>query len=600
MEQYRPAGKNRLGLRTKFLLFYFIFITLLIVFISLVYFKNTNKTVYDLVIRDTLAILQKNNQIIDDRFSAVSEYANGFVADDSLNAYLDMYQRAETTYEVYQLDAPVSKLLNNYFLSAKGVFSANVMTRRMPYGMLQASNIIPAGTFSQSRVYRAAVRAEGKTVWIPTYNFFDEYQQANIPSANASYQKVFTAAKLIREMDNDYAIVVINFLDGVYAEVFGGQQTDYQAIHLVAAPDGKVVSHTNPHLIGTTLDLSWLGNAFEERSGYDMIDLNGREYIMCYDASRVTGWLSVLIIDRQALMKEFTQSILRNLSILIAIVLVVPLLLALLINNGIIRPLDSLSQGMKKSGHGIFDVPVPEAGFAEIRDLIFRFNRTNQHIDQLIKENYETRLLKQEAEFNAYNLQMNPHFILNSLNIINLELIRSGQEELSEMAVALGRVMEYTLRTKEVMVLFRQDWENTSSYLQVMQRRYKGKFCVQTSIQNDLMDSRVPKFFLQPVVENSILHGFAGIDYQGVIQIRAFTEKDARVFEVEDNGKGIEPQVVERIEAGEGSRIGLNNILYRIKYAYGDGFGISVRSVPFQKTVVRITLPLDENFRSVQ
>lgn len=592
MEHTVAKKKRWFGLQAKFLLFYFVFIILLIVSISLTYYYNSSRTLLDMATENTLAILQKNNRLIDDSLSMVSEYANGFVADEALTGYLDAYEQAQSTYEIYQLDAPISRLLNNYFLSARGVFSANVMTRRMPYGMLKASNIIPAGTFPESRVFRLALAAEGKTVWIPTYNFFEEYKQANIPSENASYQKVFTAAKLIRRMGDDYAVVVINFLEDIYRDVFQEHQANDQAIHLVVSPDGKVVSHENSALVGATLDLGWMGDAFERQNGFSIIELNGRECIMCYDTSRVTGWLSTLIIDRQALLQGLIQGILHNLAIIAVLILVVPLLLALFVNTGIIRPLDNLQQGMRTSGKGIFDRPVQESGFAEIRDLIRRFNRSNQHIDQLIHENYEAQLLKQEAELNAYNLQLNPHFILNSLNIINLELIRFGQESLSDTVVALSGMMEYTLRTRDSSVPFRQDWQHTSSYLQVMQKRYKGKFSVTADIQPELWETQVPKFFLQPVVENSVLHGFEGIDYPGEIIIRAYTEEDKRVFEVRDNGRGISPEVLAMIHAGETSRIGLNNIRYRIQYIYGEAFGLTAHSVPHECTVVKVTLPL--------
>ncbi len=584
-------GKSRIGLKGKFLIVYFLAISLLMCLIGTTYYNSTSSTLYGLVTADLVSLLQKNNQIIDQRLEIVSEYANGLMVDEDIDDCLTQYQKAEGDYEVFAIDRPISQLLNKYFLYSEDVFSVNIMTSRMSYGAIRTSNIIPAETFPQSRVYRAALLGNGETVWVPTYHFFEEYHQSYIQSENASYQKVFSAAKLIKNFDGDYAILVINFLDSVYSDVFNTQDMKAKGPYFIIAPDGKVVSHSNRSYLGATLDYGWLDDAFQKKSGYESIQINGEEFIMCYDVSNVTGWMAGVIVQRSTLMEEFIQNILGNLAFILIILMIIPLFVVMLISSSFLQPLDALQKGIRASGAGDFDNPVPETGFSEVRGLIHRFNKMNSRIRQLIRENYEMVILKKEAELNAYNLQLNPHFILNSLNILNLELIRKGEDELSEVVIELSQMMDYTLNTKESLVPFSLDWNHTENYLKIMQKRYKDQFRYTAEIDPGILNTEVPKFFLQPFVENSIVHGFTSLPYPGQIKISAKLTGSLRVFVIEDNGSGIDSGVLQIIGSSPEGSIGINNIRYRLRCIYGDDFQLEISSQPYTSTAVTIRIP---------
>ncbi len=465
------------------------------------------------------------------------------------------------------------------------------MTKRMSYGPIRSSNIIPAANFPQSNVYREAMNGEGETVWIPTYHFFEEYSQDYIPSENASYEKVFSAAKLIQKFDNDYAILVINFWDDVYSDVFSTSDFSSKGPYFIISPDGTVISHTNPTYAGAKLNYGWLDEAFRNKSGVEQLKLDGDDFIMCYDVSNVTGWMAGVIVRRSTLMEEFIQDISGNLAFIFIILTILPLIVVMLISNGVLQPLDALRKGIKASGSGDFDNPVPESGFSEIRRLIRRFNRMNTRIRQLIRENYEMVILKKEAELNAYNLQLNPHFILNSLNIINLALIQKGEDDLSDMVIELSQMMDYTLNTKDSLVVFSQDWTHTENYLKIMQRRYKNKFVFYAEIDPNLLETSVPKFFLQPFVENCIVHGFESLPYQGVIRITAKTDGDHRIFMIEDNGSGIDGRTLQKIYTCPEESIGIHNIQFRLQCIYGEKCSMEIQSEPHISTRIIIKIP---------
>ncbi len=584
---------SKLGLKGKFIVLYIIIVTLLLAMTGFIYFKTTSNVLYNVVTADAVDLLVKNNSIVDQKLGLINEYANGLMVDNDLSNYLDTYHKAKTVFDIYNLDRYISQLLNKYFLYTNEIFSTNLVTRKTVFGQTAYPTIIPVENFKNTKVYRQAANAHGKTVWIPTYDFFKMFSQQYIPSADTTYQKVFSAVKMIRTFEEDYVVLVLNFSDDIYKKVFTNKNKYLKGGYFVVSPDGTVVSHSNRDLLGTTLDAPWLRNAMTKKSGFSTTQIDGKSYIVCFDTSAKTGWLSGMILERKVLMEGYIKIIVKNMLLLLAFLVVIPLIIIMFISGSILSPMDSLRRGMKESGQGRFDIEIKESGSKEFRQLIRRFNTMNSRIQQLIRENYETIIMKKEAELNAYNLQLNPHFISNSLNIINLELIKNKEYDLSDMVAELSQMMDYTLKSSAHLVPFKEDWEHTFNYIKVMQRRYNRQFEAEYDIDPRLFEYAVPKFFLQPLVENSIAHGFENIDYKGLIRITAFIKDDKRFFIVEDNGKGIDEYTKNRILNDENKSVGINNIRYRIKYAYGNEYELSIESEPYVSTKVTVVLPFE-------
>ena len=591
MNHGRKFTTRPLGLQVKFFITYCMIVSLLCGSIGIVYYKTTGSALSRMVTKDALTILQKNNQIIDQQLESIENYANSFVADQSFDDYMVQYQAAQSVYDYYRLDHPITKLLHNYFSSSPSIFSAHVITRKTSYGELFGSNIIPVQNFSKSRIYQAAIAGEGKTVWIPTYDFFTEYGQSSILSEKDPYRSVFSAAKLIWQTSDDYMVLVIHFLDDVYSELFETQFTEYEGSYFVIAPDGSIVCQSGGSAFDPSGAPPLATSTFSQDSGYVIQKLEGEEFIVCYDVSDITGWISAWVIRQDVILNQFANELAQNLAVILIILIILPLILILYINAKMIRPLNALQEGIKETGKGNFRTEVKVEGFQEIRSLIQNFNESNRKIDSLIKENYESQLLKKEAELAAYDLQLNPHFILNTLNLINLELITSGNDRMCEMISSLSRVIEYTLRTRSLQVPFALDLANTQNYLHIMQKRYKDKFTVAYEIEEELLTTEVPKLFLQPLVENSIKHGFASISWQGKITIRAKRMNHLRIFEVEDNGCGFSPDTLRELQAKDSPHIGINNIRCRVQYLYGDGYGLEISPVSPHGVCIRISLP---------
>ena len=218
-----------------------------------------------------------------------------------------------------------------------------------------------------------------------------------------------------------------------------------------------------------------------------------------------------------------------------------------------------------------------------------------KEISRLIHENYEIRLREKETQLKMLSIQINPHFLYNTLNTINMLAIRNGDEETSDLIVSLSEMLQYSLKNGEEKIRLEEEIAWLSNYLYIMTRRYSNVFQTEFDIDEELMECKVPKFFLQPLVENAIRHGFEGIKEGGLLRVTACREQDSIHFQVQDNGKGMDQKTIDHFitEGMNNDRIGLSNVHRRLLLIYGKRYRVSVESAPGQGTLLNLYLPYE-------
>ncbi|HBM80608.1 MAG TPA: two-component sensor histidine kinase, partial [Clostridiaceae bacterium] len=184
------------------------------------------------------------------------------------------------------------------------------------------------------------------------------------------------------------------------------------------------------------------------------------------------------------------------------------------------------------------------------------------------------------------------HFLYNTLNTINWIAIENNQKEISKIIMSLADMLHYTAYNEDELTFFGDDLKWLKNYIYIMQNRFDDKFTVYYDIDPKLNLYKVPKLFLQPFVENSILHGFDSIDTGGILKIRGWVNSIRVCFSVEDNGRGIEKEKGEKMIQHYPENIGIKNVEKRIKLIYGEEYGIRVKSILNKGTKVLIELPI--------
>ena len=222
----------------------------------------------------------------------------------------------------------------------------------------------------------------------------------------------------------------------------------------------------------------------------------------------------------------------------------------------------------------------------------------------------ELDLLKKQAENDALQSQINPHFLYNTLETIRGQALEDGSKDTAVMIECLSHIFRYSIDQKQSLITFEDELQNVRDYLKIQQYRFENRFSVRYEVDDEdlsLMDQRIPKLTLQPLVENSIKHGLEGFVEGGLIVIRAYTTKRFFYIQVEDNGVGMSPERMKKInasleadtadESAEESiqgGIALHNVNRRIKFHYGNSYGLTMAGGETGGTVVEICLPNED------
>lgn len=330
-----------------------------------------------------------------------------------------------------------------------------------------------------------------------------------------------------------------------------------------------------------------------------------------------TGWkicalrsVESLIGNLAALRKFVIMSI--YFCALISIIIIV------VVAHSMTRPLGQLAVMMKCVTEENFQVQFDYPYRDEVGRLGTSFNYMIQKINRLITElNIHIEALKEEkervkqvekqkrkAELQALQAQINPHFLYNTLNAITWQATDQGASEISILSNSLGKLFRISLSKGREVITLREELEHVSSYLKIQKIRYKDKINYDLIVPEDTKDLFIIKLILQPLVENAIYHGIKIKEGVGMIRIQVARQHDSNhvqtlMITVEDNGDGIEPELLETINQGliqgkinRDSGYGIYNVNERLKLYYGETYGLTIESVHKKWTRSTVIIPI--------
>lgn len=290
----------------------------------------------------------------------------------------------------------------------------------------------------------------------------------------------------------------------------------------------------------------------------------------------------------------------RQMAYIIIIIILLCLFLVLAaayyLSRAIVSPLESLANHMKDIESGNFSISIQQYYNDEIGDLLHVFQQMVQRLRYLIDEVLKSKIKQQEFEMKALQAQINPHFLYNSLSMINNKAILAGEESISKMAQLLSTFYRTTLNKGHILIAVKDELTNTLAYANIQRLMHSESFDIIYEAEKEAMDYRIPNLLLQPLVENAILHG---IDHKttqgkGILTIQCYQEENHIVFRVMDNGKGMEVHQLDTILTSSTHGYGVQNVHQRIQLFCGDDYGLSYSSQMNRGTsvTVRIGVPL--------
>jgi len=361
---------------------------------------------------------------------------------------------------------------------------------------------------------------------------------------------------------------------------------------LLVSDLGLILSHPETKLVGSIL----LNYDALSRNSSSLSSLS-QEKVLLVEQQSVKlktqynlDWTIISVLSEDYLFSGIRLLSINN-TILALAMGIMALLLSLLVSSGLIRPINNLKERIKTSDIES-EIKETEPVFAdEIQELEISFNEMMKRIQELMELNAEESESKRKLELYALQVQINPHFLYNTLDAIAWLAKLKQQPEIERLALALARFFRISLHKGDKFITVEEEFQIIKNFIEIELIRFPDKFDIEYVIDPEIKNEQIMKLILQPIVENAIKHGISGMEEKGHISVKARCEGEFIYFEVIDDGLGFE------VEKGytpkysmSSSGYGIKNVDERIKLEYGEDCGVTVESKPNNGTKVTLKI----------
>lgn len=359
-----------------------------------------------------------------------------------------------------------------------------------------------------------------------------------------------------------------------------------------------LVASSNESLSGIYwLDYDTIRDSFMSSNNFiERTILDEKIYAGFYNISQ-PGWYMVTVLPSAPLIQQSHIMMMQYILLYIGF-LIVALCLASKLARSITNRISSVISQMQQIRQGP-PVPMGSPRFHdEVGNLIDTYNYMTRKMGDLMEEQRQAAEDLRIAEFNSLQAQINPHFLYNTMDMINWLAQQGRTLEVSDAVQNLSRFYKLTLSRKQSISTIAKEEEHVSIYIRLQNMRYHDNIAFVSDIPDELMEFQIPKLTLQPVIENAILHGILEKDSKmGTIVLTGWMEDEDIVLLISDDGVGIPPEKLANILSGTGNsssggtNIAVYNTHRRLQILYGEKYGLSYSSKPGQGTEVHIRLP---------
>lgn len=589
---------SNMKLHTKLLLSY-IFITLLpVAIISYFLVSKAVETAYtqteDIYDINTVQIKTNiENQLryfisLTDSVVYENDLINYIQQDDTETDYHKSYLKYTHIFNALSFKLPV----NEGTLEKFAVYTSN------PTVIIDRRFTVRLDDDSMSEPWiRQTCNARGESV------FLDPYRKVGDPYISDSTLYISIAKLLNPNLRNKYInIVKYEIPETEIRRFIVWDRGKNQKIYLLNDKN-VIVSSTEDSAVGEDgAGVPAVRLALTSGSGAGHARFNTHESIVFMDRvisqDALDDWKLVTVISTEA-MNDYISSLIRYGASICLISVIITVLFILLFSRTLSKRVKQLAKNMSGIRDGKFDVFVDTSGKDEISELSSSFKNMVERINNLINEVYILDIKKKEAEINALQSQINPHFLFNTMESIRMNLWNKQDYETSEIIQKFAKLLRKSIEWGNDKITLERETELMEIYLRIQQYRYKDKFRYEIRIDEGLNEYLLPKFTIQPIVENAIGHGIEMKKGRSALLIFSETAGDSVRIVVQDDGVGMDEEKLELLKKDiygknnetAATRIGLRNVHQRLQLFYGEKYGINISSKKGEGTRVEILIP---------
>lgn len=331
---------------------------------------------------------------------------------------------------------------------------------------------------------------------------------------------------------------------------------------------------------------------------WQTVNLDNEKILLGVESIEKTDWKLVLVVPYKDILELNTKS--RNQMILILVILLpLTIPLSFWVAASSTKRIRDLISHMRMVVHGNFNISILPSNNDEIGELTHNFNYMLTRMAILVEQQYQLGQEVKSMELKALQAQINPHFLYNTLDLINWMSIKYNAPKIGEVITSLSKFYRLSLSKGEDVVPIKNEIDQVNAYVQIQNMRFDNEISFVIDIPEELFECKILKITLQPLIENSILHGiFEKESESGTIKIGGLLKDDKISIYVEDDGVGIPEEKLENllkcVDTKELHGYGVRNIHERLQLKYGSEYGLFYTSTVGAGTVVEVRIPAEK------
>ncbi len=421
------------------------------------------------------------------------------------------------------------------------------------------------------------------------------------PYVNIRNKQVFTVGKSIRGnaiggTGAMYIDIGVDFLNKICSDIKLGQK----GYVFLSGEKGDIIFRPkDADKQGYSEEITYNPKILNSGSGSFIDTIDGTDYLITFKTSKITGWKLIGVSPESEITKNV--GIINRIYLwLVPTVIIIILMLTIYLTTVLTNPIRELRSLMKRASENDLSINANIRTRDEIGQLAVSFNKMINKIKELMEKVVDDQAKIREMEMRAMQELIKPHFVYNTLDSIIGLLEQDRNDDAMNLIDSLGKFFRTSLSHGREVVTVREEMNHIRSYLEIQQFRFSYRFDYLFEVDDAIYGYKTIKLILQPLVENSIYHGVRSLEKKGLIVIKGYLENEKVIFEILDNGDGLNDESIAHINrilsgeeaiTNENQYFGIRNVNDRIKLNFGPEYGLKYESRVSVGTKVVVSIP---------
>lgn len=591
---------NWRSLKRELFTYFFITSTVILIFLGIILYSVMDRTIYERIQKDQKLFLENQLQLVDSNLSLLENLILKVSNDSNLHAMMEGSVSEDKSFHEYS--SRFYMTLENYmqpiekYISVLHIEGKNGLKVRKGF----ESYLIDKKDYEDTEWYQKSMDTTGAICWWEIQKNFTQIPHVWVAAPTEYivpiYKKICSSDD--RGILGDMVVFISPslFLGEEYQHFSDSDTHSYlidEAGQVVYSDDEDFISRDSETGMNL-LDMESISLEQSSSRQTKIQTIDGK--LVVYRKSSASDLWLVRVIQLENVVRQESHFLYVTAALILGLIFL-SFILSLTFSNSFTRPIEEVIVKINHIAQGDFHYDHSMGPGGKKFELLYQnLYKMEQDIQSMIEENRRKEREKRKLELSMLQMQINPHFLYNTLSTIRWMAVFQGAKGIEAMVNSLGVILEASYSKAEEFVRLEEELDILRHYFTIQKIRYQDKIQLETYCTDSrLLQCYVPRFILQPIVENAVFHGIAPKEEPGEIRVNVDRDALGMIISIYDNGVGMDQRVLDQIlkgnHKGKKGRIGVANVHSRLTLIYGAEYGVEIESRREYFTAVKLHIP---------